>query len=724
MTLSDKIALASRWYIRISSVIQLVSLALMVVALTWKTSTPIATDCCDTVEWWGTTSSCSKFSATTIQYLSARFITCMHGTWLAMSQTSEFDEAKKVQDARRARGSEGNQSGFDRLPASALSVCWTSLPSMFVACASLEVLLRHADSGKMSDWGQSAALITAVVGILHWMFVFQRSWEQLPGPFSNRFDLAKHQFLDFTRLHHGNFPDFLEMEAVPLLQQDLMMSIRNRLNSRADDILSVIGRRTSRGDYISVDFIDDKATPLLMAIERGSDDLVSHLLKLHANVAVAPTRPAIVAAAWAGQWDILVRLLDDGRCSVPTVLEALIVLNDRSDNRSGPADALQNMLRYIRKQAISDIREVQSKLINLAVKAKSPMVFDAIVTCGLINEQTRDDGQNSLFQRLVHVPFRLRHLRKNCPSWSITNDKLLAQMRYCMAIGDLRSVSRVLGLGAVPMIGQTGDFLVEPEFETGILQGMPSAVIHPTESSSPVGTGPPYFARDLLAQTPTHPDELIPLLPWGALTGRTDIVRSLLAMGAWKDTYIVIPYDVKIHVAGPHTEVGACLNALQVAAWMGVPEVLKLLLEAGLNSNWPSASLKMASSTTRPSRLKRDRGKRSKTGDVRGILDLLIGPNNCLPGIHSRSENLIKDRRREKHSSPIIKRTALQFAVENHYTDIVKLLLDAGALADLGSVRYALEASQIDIARLLMEAPCWEHAEDACLAWLLCFGKL
>ena len=285
---------------------------------------------------------------------------------------------------------------------------------MFVACASLEILLRHADAGKMSDWGQSAALITAVVGIMHWMFVFQRSWEQLPGHFSNRFDLAKHQFLDFTRFHHGQFPDSLEMEAVPLLQQDLMMSIRNRLNSRAEDILSVIERRTSRGDYISIDFIEDKATPLLVAIERGSDELVGHLLRLHANVAVSPTRPAIVAAAWAGQWDILVRLLDDGRCNVRTVLKALAVLNDRSDNRSGPAAALQNMLSYIRKQALIDVGEVQSKLIDLAVKAKSPMVFDAIITCGLLNEQTQDRGQKSLFQRLIHVPFRLRHLRKNC----------------------------------------------------------------------------------------------------------------------------------------------------------------------------------------------------------------------------------------------------------------------------------------------------------------------
>jgi hypothetical protein len=189
MTLSDKIALASRMYTRTSSVIQLVSLAVMVIALSRKTNTLISTDCCDTMNCWGTTSSCGKLSATTSHYLTARFITSLHGTLLAIRQTAEFDKAKKMHDGRRSLGSEesqsgsdaaknvhgasplkgakDDQSGFERLPASAFSLCWAFLPSIFVSCASLQQLLHHVEAGNIYDWGQSAAVITALTGILH-----------------------------------------------------------------------------------------------------------------------------------------------------------------------------------------------------------------------------------------------------------------------------------------------------------------------------------------------------------------------------------------------------------------------------------------------------------------------------------------------------------------------------------------------------------------------------
>jgi hypothetical protein len=208
MTLSDKIALASRLYTYISSGIQLVSLALMMVALSWKTNTSITTDCCDTMNRWGTTSSCGRLSATTIHYLAARVITSLHGTLLAVRQTSGFDNTKKVHDGRRplyskdkhsgldevnkvhaARDPLGtkdkqsgmdeakrrdDRSGFERLLASAFSSCWAKMPNIRVSCASLLHLLRHANAGEITEGGQSAAVMTACAGVLHWLYFLYR----------------------------------------------------------------------------------------------------------------------------------------------------------------------------------------------------------------------------------------------------------------------------------------------------------------------------------------------------------------------------------------------------------------------------------------------------------------------------------------------------------------------------------------------------------------------
>jgi hypothetical protein len=477
-----------------------------------------------------------------------------------------------------------------------------------------------------------------------------------------RFDANRYQFLDHTRLQPGQFPDFLDEISVPYLKQDLMNSVKGRLNSRVADILSAIERRRSRGQHVNIDFVHpgDRVTPLLMAIERGSDDSVDHLLQLNATLDVSPTRPAIAAAARAGQWNILLRLLDTGRCSVHHILEALNVLNDRFENVPELVYALDNMLRHIEIQTApfsEEVTEVQSKLIDLATRAKAPRIFDPIVNCDLLNEQSRDSEGKTLFQRLVHVPFRLRQLREICPRNFSVEKPLLRELRISLCSNDTLPACRILGSRDLPTLRPNGDSPMEPEFEQDILRSIPKEKFNPPEVViSFLEHRQLDFARGLMAPTEAHSGqrtaseakELMGLLPWGVATGRPDVVRVLLKMGAPTDGYTVVPFDLEAQKKTPETRGGACLNAVQLAAWMGVSEVLKVLLDAELDPNSPPANLYMRSSTTQKS-------PRTESGGLDAIVSLLMKECRSIRGLeHYRDrakypDSELRERARSEH---------------------------------------------------------------------------
>jgi hypothetical protein len=514
-----------------------------------------------------------------------------------------------------------------------------------------------------------------------------------------------------------------------------MIAVKGQLNGRVAEILSAIERRTKLGQHVNIDFVDPvgKVTPLLMAIERGSDKSVGSLLKSRAALAVPSTRPAIVAAARTGQCDISLRLLDDGRCDVQDVLEALGVLNDRFEDVPHLVNALDSMLRdiYRQAQAPSCLAEVQSKLIDLTTRAKASKIFGRIVECGLIDGQTRDSEGKTLSQRLVHVPFRLHQLREICPRNFSAEEPLLRELLLCLCSDDPLPICRIIGLGNLPTLRPNGDFSVEPEFGQDIIQSIPKGQFNDPELFSSILKDRKLdFARDLLARPEAHagqrtalePMELLGLLPWGVATRRTDVVQILLKMGAPTHGYTVVPFDLEEQTKTPHESGGACLDAVQLAAWMGVSEVLKVLLQAGLDPNSTPANLYMRSPTSQITPCTERRG-------LDEIVSLLMGDTRGVRGLeryrdrtkHNTSDKLRKrfPKARSRFTQREITRTALQFAVENHFTDIVRPLLDQDAQVHDLSLLYARGEELVDITDLLRGASPGHDAGNAYSDWLL-----
>jgi hypothetical protein len=176
MTLSDKTALASRWYVYISGVIQMLAFVVVGIALfrllqrheidDWE-----STQCCVRVAWWGTISSCEGLSIGTIIYGVFRIATTIHAFMLAYQHMHQYDLAKKEQETAHAE--DIPDLVFSRLPTTAFSKWLELLPCALLAAFSVEYTMSKqvSDSGAISDWGQSAAIVTATAGTLHWVYV-------------------------------------------------------------------------------------------------------------------------------------------------------------------------------------------------------------------------------------------------------------------------------------------------------------------------------------------------------------------------------------------------------------------------------------------------------------------------------------------------------------------------------------------------------------------------
>jgi ankyrin repeat protein len=645
MTLSDKTTLASRWFVYLASMFQILAMILIFATLGLWNDAATRTDCCTTVVWWGVVSSCRELPRTTICYFLARTITLLHGTYLALIQTSDFDEAKKLHDLRSARGSSDSRSGFERLPAPAFSAYWNSLPGMVLAWAGLEKHLRVADSGSISDWGQSAALITAIAGILHWGFVFNRGWTRLK---TSRFDLEKSQFLDYTRINQGHFPDALEMEGVPLLQQSLFLSASLRDNQRAEDILSAIRRREARGERISIDFVDpvEKETPLLIAIERGSSDLVIDLLKQGASVDVPQTESAIITATKTGQWEILHCLLDTGKCSVASIIKALHILNDRFEERSGIISATASMLRYIRTQSAPMCAETQYELADLASRSKHLAFFETFIQCGLLNQYSRTSPGMTFLEAILKNPI----LINTVPHWFYGTELLLSALLENINSGN---------------------------------QGFIFAMFGPDIADIDI-------LRDSSRIELSNTGEL---LPWGVLTRNPEVVKKLLGIGAPIGRHTRLAHSRRgmeilsrrqlIQNRFPRLK-SYTLDALQLAAWMGLIDMVNILLEAGFNINASAAvprgrtALQAAAENGHEAtvRLLLDTGKVDvDSKDNGGWTPLSQAAAN---GQEATVKQLLDTGKAVADSKDKDGRTPLSWAARNGKEAIVKQLLDTG----------------------------------------------
>jgi hypothetical protein len=415
MTLSHKTSLASRWYVALSTSIQACSMAFVICAIElrgWQKKTKGQTDdqtsCCISVAWWGTITSCSAPSLAMRCYFVARSITCLHGVILAIYHTFKFDSAKKEMDDHTSKESDGHVPGFDSIPGTAFSAYISFFPNMLVACIGLTKLLWDVDCGKLSDWGQSAAVVTAFFGGMHWLYTFgdnvRRAWRRCNGSLINRlpavardlFGAAKNQDLDYARLNVRGFPHALDAKGTIELQRELFTSIRIGDRIGFKEALNAFIRRREHGEHISLDFIGDKnQTPLSLTLARGLTPYAEDLITNGASISVPHTKPAVVEAAEAGDATMLQRILDFGTCDVDSVATALIKFNQHFAEIDATAftAVTRCMVRLLENKSTPLDEAVPSKLVEVANHCQDRQLCELVLTSPLLDRSIPGDGE-------------------------------------------------------------------------------------------------------------------------------------------------------------------------------------------------------------------------------------------------------------------------------------------------------------------------------------------
>jgi hypothetical protein len=466
MTFSHKTALASRWYVFISSLIQVISMVFVICAIElchWKgkidSKTDDQTPCCTSVAWWGTITSCSAPSLAMRCYLVVRLFTSLHGSSLAIYHTFAFDAAKKEMDADSADQSDGHTSGFDRIPGTAFSSWISFMPSTLVACVGLTKLLWGVDCGRLSDWGQSAAVLTAFAGCMHWLYAFVRdvartsqrcndSLTRRPlATVCNLFGANKNHDRDYGRLNDRSFPHALDTTEVSELHQQLLLSVSIGDYTGFMDALKAVMRRQKQDDRISLDVVSDKLqTPLSLAVARRLPLFAGALLDHGASISVPGTQPAIVVAAEAGDTTMLKRILDTGACDVYSMMEAMGALDRHSaDNDVDvPPMMARYMIQCIENRSAPSDQVVPAKLMDLALACKSRNLCDLLLTCRLLNRFSRDSRGFTFCEGLSADDSAERLTRLNPSAWRI--EERCSVLLVALRCRSLNSAKILLGL--------------------------------------------------------------------------------------------------------------------------------------------------------------------------------------------------------------------------------------------------------------------------------------
>ncbi|KAF7194760.1 Ankyrin-like [Pseudocercospora fuligena] len=180
MTTSGKESLAARWFIYMAAVMHSWAIAMLIAMLAHiqgnYTNLPAAS-----IIWWGRIDSYTGPSKTVWIYVTARCCIFAHGLWLDCRHTKDFHVIERQWSSLLASGDQdaekqkGIQSKFDygALRAAVFSKWIEYIPSILVAAASIETLVKRQlqFQSDITEWGQSAALVIAIAGTLHWIFV-------------------------------------------------------------------------------------------------------------------------------------------------------------------------------------------------------------------------------------------------------------------------------------------------------------------------------------------------------------------------------------------------------------------------------------------------------------------------------------------------------------------------------------------------------------------------
>ncbi|KAM3416267.1 hypothetical protein BST61_g7873 [Cercospora zeina] len=301
MTHSAKDTLAARKFIFASALNQFVAYANIIAMLARIRHNYRGLQCIFLV-WWGRIDSCTGPSGSVWMYVAIRGLIMLHGMWLDCCHTFSFDSIEKdwAELAPADQGTDGEEATSDylyaSLPGTVFSKWFDWLPSVVVAVSSLESLVdRIRPDASITDWGQSAALVLAISGAVHWLYVV---WHLRPKRWSRQ---VKRK-LDFPRYDGEWDPRIIctNDELICASREIDVKRIRRALNHGADK-----------------DHVDRKSrkTALLFAVERDNLDLVRELMwKYNADPSVLHTRSALLCAADHGSDKVLRFLIDKNTC--------------------------------------------------------------------------------------------------------------------------------------------------------------------------------------------------------------------------------------------------------------------------------------------------------------------------------------------------------------------------------------------------------------------------
>ncbi|WPB01708.1 uncharacterized protein RHO25_006338 [Cercospora beticola] len=302
MSFSDKTALASRSFMALSSVSRLFGLICMFILL-GSIGHASAAFSISTLHWYGAIRSHDGTYWSVWALLATNCMIWMSDTLLvAYRHTPGFDKAHKAQERNTFHA-------FPTLRTTALLKHVQSLPVLVMDMWAIMALAQGSDRGSLADWGQSAALATALTTIAHWGYrvlydILWKSWH------NNRwlnFSRPSPGEIDAPLNDTGYWPREAATKTKQELQEELLEACRTNDITWFDEIMQQL-------EDEDINFVDQETnrTPLLIAIENGSLTLIKELKENHqASSAYLDTEPAVVRAVELGRHNILTYLIFD-----------------------------------------------------------------------------------------------------------------------------------------------------------------------------------------------------------------------------------------------------------------------------------------------------------------------------------------------------------------------------------------------------------------------------
>lgn len=300
MTSSGKETLAARWFVLASASNQIVAAATVVAMLARiRYNYMFSSGQCAFITWWGRIESCTGPSASTWLYIAVRWCILYHGLWLDWRHSQNFHVMEKDwrslangdQETDKQK-SEYDQTDYQymRLRATVFSKWLELLPSILVGMAGVETLVRRIPIDSLiTDWGQSAALVLAIAGGIHWAYVIYQVLLELLDP-----DDRKLRSVNYPRYNRDSHPKEAD------LKDKLFVAVKEGDNKAI--------RRVLRQQPDLIDAVDDdNMTALLYAVSLDNLDLVIELMspKHRANPTMVDTIPAVSLAAQKGSMKVL-----------------------------------------------------------------------------------------------------------------------------------------------------------------------------------------------------------------------------------------------------------------------------------------------------------------------------------------------------------------------------------------------------------------------------------